>query len=703
MADDVTRNEVEWTPHQDAKIWFWDKSTFAEVRIIDELQMVQLLDMYKAKMHCQLIVEVFDKKLCDAVNELEPQCIEPSGEPNTDFHCADVTELATDEQSNALIITKTGIFDNEEDYVGVNDEYIYIPIPTTNPPAASHAPDFDDNDDNDEHVAAEGCITFEAEIKRLPAGHNCATTKLKEGKMASQGWCADRLLDWVKKNPQKGASEAKDKLEDDYGIKLKYSKALSGLKQAVEQVHGKYDEIFQLLFNWKAQIDIFCPGSVVQIDVTKKTKRFRRIFVALKPCIDGFLAGCRPYLGVDATSLHGQYTGQLAAATGVDGHNWLFNVAFAVFDSETENNWKWFMGQLRMAIGAPTGLVICTDACKGLEIAVGAYYTCDVFTEHLYLAARSYTDGLFNWHMKKIYEFAPDALDYLDTYHNRIWYRCAFSKKSKCDYLTNNVSESFNSQIKKLKGLLLHELVDGIREMIMEKRYLRKKIGRLMQDGILPNVIKELNTISKNLRVVKVSRSDDDIAEVTFVDQWNNIRRHSVDLQNRKCSCREWQLTGKPCKHALAWICSNRGIENFDFVHEYYSVARFRVAYEGRLEPIPDRTQWPAMDLGFKVLPLLLKRSARRPKTQRIRGCLKKNASKKKIRCKRCGGFGHFSKICKFAQMAEGRDNMMMMRPSQAKKKKALAKKKKKTPKKNKTPAKKKQKQAAAAPPPSVR
>jgi len=50
-----------------------------------------------------------------------------------------------------------------------------------------------------------------------------------------------------------------------------------------------------------------------------------------------------------------------------------------------------------------------------------------------------------------------------------------------------------------LKGLLLHELVDGLRELFMEKRYLRKQIGRQMEDGILPNVLKELNTISKNL------------------------------------------------------------------------------------------------------------------------------------------------------------------------------------------------------------
>ena len=68
----------------------------------------------------------------------------------------------------------------------------------------------------------------------LPASHNRATTKLREGKMASQGWCADRLREWVKKNPKKGAKDVKKKMESEYGIKLKYSKAGSGLKVALE-------------------------------------------------------------------------------------------------------------------------------------------------------------------------------------------------------------------------------------------------------------------------------------------------------------------------------------------------------------------------------------------------------------------------------------------------------------------------------------
>ena len=141
--------------------------------------------------------------------------------------------------------------------------------------------------------------------------------------MASQGWCADRLGDWVKKNPTKGAKDAREKLEGDFGIKLKYSKAWSGLQQALNQIHGKYEESFQLLFNWAAQIELSSRGSRVHIELENigKKNRFKRVFVALKPCIDGFLAGCRPFIGVDASSLIGKYTGQLASATGVDGHN----------------------------------------------------------------------------------------------------------------------------------------------------------------------------------------------------------------------------------------------------------------------------------------------------------------------------------------------------------------------------------------------
>jgi hypothetical protein len=106
-------------------------------------------------------------------------------------------------------------------------------------------------------------------------------------------------------------------------------------------------------------------------------------------------------------------------------------------------------------------------------------------------------------------------------------------------------------------------------------------------------------------------------------------------------------VIGKPCKHALAWILSNRGLRIQDYVHEYYSVARFKAAYQDRIEPVPDMSQWPVVDLGFKVYPPLLGRGAGKLRV------LKKNATKKKVKCPRYGGFSHFQKTCKEPDVRE--------------------------------------------------
>ena len=104
-------------------------------------------------------------------------------------------------------------------------------------------------------------------------------------------------------------------------------------------------------------------------------------------------------------------------------------------------------------------------------------------------------------------------------------------------------------------------------------------------------MLKELNQVSSNLKVVKVARSDEDCAEVTVFDAYNKTRRHSVDLKNLNYSCRVWQVTGKQYHYALSWILSNRGVEISAFVHDYYYVAKFKAAYEGRVTTMPNRFQ----------------------------------------------------------------------------------------------------------------
>ena len=86
---------------------------------------------------------------------------------------------------------------------------------------------------------------------------------------------------------------------------------------------GKWEDSFDYAFAFKAEIERKAPGSIVEIDCEKvgSKMRFSRMFVALRPCIDGFKNGCRPYLGIDSTALTRRWKGQLAAAIGIDGHN----------------------------------------------------------------------------------------------------------------------------------------------------------------------------------------------------------------------------------------------------------------------------------------------------------------------------------------------------------------------------------------------
>jgi hypothetical protein len=123
------------------------------------------------------------------------------------------------------------------------------------------------------------------------------------------------------------------------------------------------------LYRFKAEIELRSPSSVVEIDtVTIDDKvHFTRFFCAFKASIDGFLYGCRPYISIDSTHLTGEWNGQMPAALALDGHNWMFPLAFGFFDTETKDNWVWFMEQVAKAIDPLPRLAVCTDACKGLE------------------------------------------------------------------------------------------------------------------------------------------------------------------------------------------------------------------------------------------------------------------------------------------------------------------------------------------------
>ena len=78
----------------------------------------------------------------------------------------------------------------------------------------------------------------------------------------------------------------------------------------------KWDESYELLPTYQAELLRSVPGSVVELETEEHNGDvcFLRFFVALKPCIDGFLKGCRPYIAMDATHLTGRSRSRLACS-----------------------------------------------------------------------------------------------------------------------------------------------------------------------------------------------------------------------------------------------------------------------------------------------------------------------------------------------------------------------------------------------------
>jgi hypothetical protein len=199
-----------------------------------------------------------------------------------------------------------------------------------------------------------------------------------------------------------------------------------------------------------------------------------------------------------------------------------------------------------------------------------------VFDDHLWAASYSWNPYLFGKHWAAMEATKPSATNYLRKWHTRLWTRSQFSTISKVDYVTNNLAECFNNWIKHHKSLNLDDFMDKLRQMLMIKWNQRRKIANKLEGLILPHIIKKLNEKSRELNL-EVLECSEEVAEVTALG--GSGFRFVVNLLDKTCSCRQWQVSGIPCKHAIAFITSLGNVPLEKYVDMYYSIDKFRAAY----------------------------------------------------------------------------------------------------------------------------
>jgi hypothetical protein len=269
--------------------------------------------------------------------------------------------------------------------------------------------------------------------------HTCTSSGRRKTTTPSCGWVAFHALPLLMKKPQMGAKELQDTLQGVHNVTIGYDTVWKGKEKTLKELFSSWEESFKLLFSWREAVLAKEPDNIVEIDVVLEDGKyyFNRFFCALGPCISGFRDCCRPYISVDSTTLNGRWNGQLASATGVDEHNWMYPLAFGFFQTETVESWISFMSQLKKAVGEHGVLAICSDAQKGLMHAVthcfpyaekrecfrhlmGNYVKSYSGSEHMYPAARAYRREVFEHHVSQV-RSVPKIAEYLDQHHKFHW------------------------------------------------------------------------------------------------------------------------------------------------------------------------------------------------------------------------------------------------------------------------------------------
>ncbi|WVZ71199.1 hypothetical protein U9M48_019814 [Paspalum notatum var. saurae] len=149
-------------------------------------------------------------------------------------------------------------------------------------------------------------------VKRNPHAHSCTSVRRsKEVKNATKFWVCDVVKDWLIEDPRQGPKDLKAKIKSKYKVDVPYKRVFVGKELAQKQLFGEWDNSFDNLFRFKAKVEKCRPGSVVVINhhTIQDKVRFNRMFFAMKPCIDGFLKGCMPYLSIDSTFLTEKFKG----------------------------------------------------------------------------------------------------------------------------------------------------------------------------------------------------------------------------------------------------------------------------------------------------------------------------------------------------------------------------------------------------------
>uniref|UniRef100_A0A5B7ARR7 SWIM-type domain-containing protein n=1 Tax=Davidia involucrata TaxID=16924 RepID=A0A5B7ARR7_DAVIN len=509
-------------------------------------------------------------------------------------------------------------------------------------------------------------------IRTIHEQHNCGGITHLGHQQASVQWVANSVERRLRENPNYKPKEILEEIHRVHGITLSYKQAWRGKERIAATLRGSFEEDYRLLPQYCDQIRRTNPGSIASVYVNPVDNCFQRLFVSFQASIYGFLNACRPLLGLDKTVLKSKYLGTLLFATSFDGDGALFPLAFGVVDEENDDNWMWFLSELHNLLEINTEnmprLIILSDRQKSIVDGVEANFPTafhgfcmrhlsDSFRKEfnntilvnlLWEAANALTVIEFEAKILEIEEISQEAAYWIRRIPPRVW-ATAYFEGTRFGHLTANIVESLNAWILEASGLPIIQMMESIRRQLMTWFNERRETSMQWSSILVPSAERHVSDALERARSYQVLRANEAEFEV-ISHEGTNI----VDIRNRCCLCRGWQLYGLPCAHAVAALLSCR--QNVHrFTESCFTLATYRKAYSQTIHPVPDKTLWKEMSEGSQIEssgaeiiiinPPKSLRPPGRPRKRRAR-VEDRGRAKRVVHCSRCNQTGHFRSTC---------------------------------------------------------
>jgi hypothetical protein len=227
----------------------------------------------------------------------------------------------------------------------------------------------------------------------------------------------------------------------------------------------------------------------------------------------------------------------------------------------------------------------------------------------------------------------------------RAFCRAFIDNTPKCEVIVNNIAETFNAYIVQARAKHIIYMLEDIRVALMERVVLKRASMDKSEDQICPRIRVKLEKEKDEARNCFPVPAGNRIFQVT-----HRLDTLHVDMNEGKCTCRKWDVTGIPCCHAVscaAWLKEDPA----KFVHPYLHKEHYLRSYEGAIFPCQGERHWPQHEFPLDPPPITI--GPGRPKKNRKRdphedpkkpGKLSKHGAQ--MSCGICKQIGHNKKTC---------------------------------------------------------